>query len=136
MREDVSVKRLEACMAKRKARDRGKEAFWRGALRQQASSGLTIRAYCREHRLGESLFFFWRRELARRKSLHKQRPFVPVRVREESGAKNPGHNGGSQANRIGCLEIACDGGYRVLVSGPVDRQALRDVLAVLEGLSC
>jgi hypothetical protein len=123
-------------MAKQKARDKGKEAFWRKTQRQQASSGLTIRAYCRKHRLGEPLFYFWRRELARRDLIRKQRSFVAVRVREESGAKNPVHNGGSQANRIGCLKIACAGGYRVMVSGPVDRQALRDVLAVLEGLSC
>jgi len=123
-------------MAKRTVRDKGKEAFWRDALRQQASSGLTIRAYCRKHRLGESLFYFWRRELARRDSVRKQRSFVPVRVREEDGGSGRGHDGVSSGARIGSLEIVCAGGYRVLRHGPVDRQTLREVLAVLEGVSC
>ena len=124
-------------MAKQAARDRGKEAFWRKTQRQQASSGLTIRAYCRKHRLGEPLFYFWRRELAHRDSIRAQRSFVSVRVREESSTKSPGHNGGSEMTNVGGrIEIVCAGGYRVSVSGPVDREALRDVLAVLEGASC
>jgi len=127
-------------MAKQKARDRGKEAFWQKILRQQAGSGLTIRAYCRKHHLGESLFYFWRRELARRDSAQKQNPFVSVRVQEEeegSCTTSTWHSGGSEVKKVGGrLEIVCTGGYRVSVSGPVDRQALHDVLAVLEGLSC
>jgi transposase-like protein len=126
-------------MAKRTVRDGGKEAFWRDTLRKQASSGLTIRAYCRKHHVGESLFYFWRRELARRGSVRAQRPFVSVRVREEnggSGTKDVGHNGNSEVKNVGGrLEIELAGGHRVSVSGPVDRQALRDVLAVLEGIS-
>lgn len=126
-------------MAKRAVRDRGKEAFWRKTLRHQAGSGSTIRAYCRKHRLGEPLFYFWRRELVRRDSARKQKPFVPVRVRGEdegSGTQGAGHNGGYEVKNAGSrMEIELAGGYRVSVSGPVDRQALRDVLAVLEGLS-
>lgn len=127
-------------MAKQKARDRGKEAFWQKTLRQQAGSGLTIRAYCRKHHLGESLFYFWRRELARRDSARKQKPFVSVRVQEEaegSCATSTWHNGGSEVKNVGGrLEIVCAGEYRVLLHGPVDRETLREVLAVLEGLSC
>jgi hypothetical protein len=118
--------------AKRTRRDKGKEAFWRKMLRQQSKSGLAIRAYCRKHHLGESLFYFWRREIARRDSIRQSRPFVPVRVREENGGSDDGSNVGV---RVGDLEIVCGGGYRVRLHGPVDRRALREVLAVLEGLS-
>lgn len=124
-------------MAKRAVRDRGKEVFWRDTLRKQGCSGYTIRVYCRKHHLGESLFYFWRRELARRDSIRKQRSFVPVRVREEDGKAGRGHNDISKAKGVGGrLEIELAGGYRVSVSGPVDRQALRDVLAVLEDALC
>jgi hypothetical protein len=137
MREDVSVNRLEACMAKRTVRNRGKEAFWRDTLRKQGHSGLTIRVYCRKHHLGESLFYFWRRELAHRDSVRKQRPFVAVRVRQEDGESGRGHGGVFRTKDVGGrLEIELAGGRRVSVSGPVDRQALRDVLAVLEDASC
>ena len=124
-------------MAKRTVRDRGKEAFWRDTLRKQGRSGLTIRAYCRKHHLGESLFYFWRRELVRWDAIRTQRPFVPVLVRETDRASSREYDGVSRAKDIGGhLEIELVGGYRVSVSGPVDRQALRDVLAVLEGASC
>lgn len=124
-------------MAKRPVRDRGKEAFWRDTLRKQGRSGLTIRTYCRKHHLGESLFYFWRRELVRRDAIRTQRPFVSVRVREEGRGSGRERDGVSRAKDTGgYLEIELVGGYRVSVSGPVDRQALRDVLAVLEGASC
>jgi hypothetical protein len=61
---------------------------------------------------------------------------VAVRVRGER--EEPGTPSVvSRAKSItGSLEIVCVGGHRVLVTGPVDPQALRDVLAVLEGASC
>ncbi len=52
-------------MAK-KIRDAAKGRFWRGAVRRFARSGLGVRAFCRQEKLTESAFYFWRRELARR----------------------------------------------------------------------
>jgi hypothetical protein len=52
-------------MAKRR-RDAGREAFWREVLRRQAVSGLGVRAFCRQEKLAESAFHWWRREIARR----------------------------------------------------------------------
>ena len=43
-----------------------KERFWRDMLARFEADGCTAREFCRRHRLTESAFQFWRRELARR----------------------------------------------------------------------
>lgn len=48
------------------ARDLKKELSWRGILREQRRSGLTIRDFCRKKGLPEPLFYAWRREIERR----------------------------------------------------------------------
>jgi len=47
-------------------RDAGRETFWRAALKRQASSGLSVRAFCRQENLAESNFYAWRRTIAGR----------------------------------------------------------------------
>lgn len=42
------------------------EARWRAAVARQCDSGLTISAFCRRERLGESSFYAWRRTLSER----------------------------------------------------------------------
>jgi hypothetical protein len=105
-------------MAKGKVRDKSKEAFWRRTMHRQRQSGLTVRAFCREHALRETAFYFWRRELARREIADVV--FMPVKVVEEAPALAGGR-----------IEIVLSGDRRVHVAAPVDRQALADVLAVL-----
>jgi len=102
-------------------RDLKKEAFWRRMLRGQAGSGLSVRAWCRKHDTRESAFYWWRTQLAQRDAAAPQ--FVPVRVTAESSTVAP----------TGRIEIVLARDCRVHVVGPVDRQALADVLAVLAG---
>jgi hypothetical protein len=45
------------------ARDPDKEAYWRKQLALWQRSGLSIRAFCREHGVVETSFYAWRREL-------------------------------------------------------------------------
>jgi hypothetical protein len=123
-------------MPKGKDRDGRLEAKWRRIIREHTRSGLSIRDFCRNSKLRESAFYFWRRELerrdvARREAEQEQRKrpsgqaaFVPVRVTDEVRV-DPGR-----------IEIVLSGGHRVHVAAPVDRQALADVLAVLEGQPC
>ena len=115
-------------------RDRAKEGFWRRMIRQQARSGLSVRGWCRRHSLSEPSFYWWRRRLARSgKPAHQSDPpatgapqFVPVRITaDQAGAAN------SRPERI---EIILPGKTRVRVLGAVDRQALADVLAVLDSI--
>lgn len=136
-------------MAKGASRDRRREVRWRGIMREQDRSGLSIRGFCRKSKLPETAFYYWRSELQRRQAEHvsgvasakpeeQRRPqscvgqdsgaapvptFVPVRVEEQSTASPAG----------GRIEIVLPGGRRVHVTAPVDRQALADVLAVLAG---
>jgi hypothetical protein len=111
-------------MAARK-RDMKKESFWRRMVRGQPGSGLSVRGWCRKHRVREAGFYWWRRQLARRDT--KRRPASFVRVRVAADEPDDG------ASRI---EIVLAGGRRVHIHGRVDRQMLSEVLAVLEGQVC
>jgi len=85
---------------------------------------VSIRAWCRRHRVYEATFYSWRARLARRDAEHPGTGFVPVRVVEPEGAA-------AEAS----LEIVLVGGHRVRVRGSVDRQALAEVVAVLTGVA-
>ena len=117
-------------------RDPTKEKFWRRMVVGQGRSGLSIRAWCRRHALQEPGFHWWRRELARRDAAEQRRrprrrkpSFVPVRI---VGPSAPAES--SQPD--GQIEILLSGDRRIRVHGPVDRQTLADVLAVLEAPPC
>jgi transposase len=121
-------------MAKNKGRDRRREARWRRIIREHGRSGLGVREFCRRGKLTETAFYFWRRELQRRQEQQDQRAaiepppkptFVAVRVNEPAASP-----------AVGRIEIELSSGRRVHVIAPVDRQALVDVLAVLEGRPC
>jgi len=101
-------------------RDRRREERWRGILRRQADSGVSIRQFCCDHRLAESSFYFWRRELGRRGREEGPAAFVAVQVTPEAM--------GAEAGRI---EVMLPGAWRVRVEGAVDRTVLADVLAAV-----
>jgi transposase-like protein len=122
-------------MATGAARDLTKETFWRRMSARQAGSKLSIRAWCRKHGVNEGTFHWWRRVLARRDAEGKppvrgdtktrSTAFVPVRITEDrSKPVDPR------------IEIVLTDGRCVRVHGSVDRQALADVLVVLEGDRC
>ena len=108
-------------MAKRtKPREGNKAASWRRHVRGQADGKVSIRAYCAANGLREYSFYWWRRELARRDAA-RPAEFVLVAVTQEMPAPA----------LAGAVEIVLPGDRRVRVQGPVDRQMLADVLAVL-----
>jgi len=122
-------------MATGKGRDVAKEAYWRRMIARQADSQGSIRAWCREQSVNEAAFHWWRRVLVRRDAEAKpsvrreaktrSTSFVPVRVTEDrSQPVDPR------------IEIVLTDGRCVRVHGSVDRQALADVLVVLEGDRC
>ena len=117
------------------AQNRKKESTWRRHVEAQADSGQSVRSYCQGHGLREHGFYWWRRELARRHGVKSSAPvvppaFVPVTVAGDVPVRAPGRR----------IEIVLRGGWRVRVTGPVDRQMLADVLAVLSaqpgGVAC
>jgi hypothetical protein len=62
----------------RSSRSPEKEAYWRCHLESQFSSGVSIRAYCRQHGLSEPSFHFWRREIKKRDAKAMAPPPPPV----------------------------------------------------------
>jgi len=126
-------------MAKGKDRDMRRESQWRRIFKEHIASGLTIRDFCRKSKLPETAFYFWRRELQRRglesreaEQEQRERPgarptFLSVRLAQETETR---------AAESAGIEITLPGGARVHVAPPVDRQALADVLAVLEDRPC
>ena len=117
-------------MGKGSRRDLQRQRYWQDVVQRQAASGQPVRPWCRAHQVPESGFYFWRRELERRgvpvaAGAPVSAGFVPVAVTADRTAGGDGR-----------IEIRLAGGRRVRVSGPVDRQTLADVVAVLEGRAC
>jgi transposase len=109
-----------------------KEERWIRVLDEWKESGLSVAAFCRQHGLDDSQFWFWKREIpARRKRrawkarrigpAPKAPRFVPVRVVGES----PGADS--------TVEVELAGGCVVRVRPGFDPELLRKLLSVLEG---
>ena len=133
--------------------DSERQVYWEEAMRRWRESGQSVRAFCRNEGVRESAFYFWRRELAQRShrteaangsrpqasplttashscerasSQHSSVPsFLPVRVVEDIAAEASSG-----------VEIILAHGRTVRVRSGFDRQALADVLAVLEVRPC
>lgn len=63
-----------------------KEAFWRGVLDRQRTSGLSVRRFCLREEISEASFYAWRREILRRNA----EPDEVVRPGEEIGGTGRG----------------------------------------------
>jgi hypothetical protein len=112
--------------------------YWRGLVAEWQCSGVTQTEFCRQRGVNQGTFNWWKRQLARRSREPaadraappsnlptRQVAFAPIRIQ--------GHE-----DRVtnGALEIVLPGDRRLRLSGPVDRQQLIDVLAVLEAAAC
>jgi hypothetical protein len=118
-------------------RDLKREQVWRRHVERQRSRRLTVRAYCFNHGLHESAFYFWRRVIAERDretaattttpaaaAVPSAAAFVPVAVIE-----------GPTRRCAVPIDIRLVDGRCVRVRAGCDRQLLADVLAILEGRS-
>ena len=151
-------------MAKSKARNLAKEAMWRRRLARQTGSGQSVWAWCRQHWVTETAFYWWRRELARRdaeqkpvhpheaeqKSVHlreaEQRPMHPREAGQSPAARRVAKKGTASfvsvhvtdapaSGHDPCIEIVLADGPRVRVAGTVNRETLTMVLDVLASAS-
>jgi transposase-like protein len=52
----------------RKSRDPALERAWRERVARWAASGLSVRAFCQQHGLIETSFYYWKRELRAREA--------------------------------------------------------------------
>jgi transposase-like protein len=100
-----------------------RERFWRKLVAGQSQSGVSIRDWCDRQGVSEPSFYFWRRELARRREqrqgAHPQ--IVPVEVTPPVA--------GSRWD----VEIELPGQIVVRVGPRCNPDLLRQALTVLQG---
>jgi transposase-like protein len=110
------------------------EEFWRLALQEQKSSGLSIRAFCRRESLSEPSFYAWRRRIAKRdggataigrqpaQDNNRSTKLLPVALIDEQR---------SQAEPVGSqrLEITTPAGLTIRFGDSLSAERLLDLLA-------
>ena len=119
-------------MSNPKQRDPRKEQFWRRTIKQWRQSGLTIRDFCRLHRLAEPNFYAWRRILDERdrQQRHDEAPrFVPFQVLPEA---RPEPIASTSSHAAGGLELLLVNGRVLRIHADFDAATLRRLLALLE----
>ena len=102
---------------------------WRGIIRGAEASGLSLRAYCRQHEVDLSQFYYWRRVLQAegRQGTPKASPgaFLLVQAAGRSGAP------GQTADQGPVLELLLGRGWRLRIPGGVDEALLATTLRLL-----
>ena len=98
-----------------------RERFWRKLVAGQPHSGVSIRDWCERHGVSEPSFYFWRRELARRREQRQDASpqIVPVDVTPPVAGSRWG------------LEIELPGQIVVRVGPECNLNLLRQALTVL-----
>jgi len=106
---------------------------WRGIIRGAEASGLSLRAYCKQHEVDLSQFYYWRRVLQAegRQGEQKASPgaFVLVQAPGRSGAP------GQTADQGPVLELLLERGWRLRIPGGVDEALLAATLRLLAARS-
>ena len=104
-----------------------KAHYWQGIIREAARSGVSIREFCRQHRLKESQFYWWqhklkvgRQERSARQQGITRGPASFALVSDEPQATDAG------------IELVLGDGRRLRIRKGVDEETLRAVLAAVE----
>ena len=109
----------------------GRWEFWRTHVEAWRESGLTQRAYCREHELSEIQLSHWKHRLqkTRRRASAASR-LVPVRVLRESVPRSTEVDGHSArvGHRGGELTLVLSNGWRLEIGEGINLETLSRVL--------
>lgn len=112
-------------------RDLQKERHWREIIQRREQSGESVRAFCRREAVTESAFYWWRRELTRRRfknAADQQHSiasrFIPVKVANDGEGDKSG------------LELRLGASCVLYVRPGFDRQTLAELLAAWESRAC
>ena len=131
--------------ARERSRGRGAE-YWRDVLARWGRSGLTQAEYCRRRGLSIGTFRWWRHALARRNGGHSQARVVRGRTRGSPEARFVavrvrGADDGMPSTRqiIGSdsrIDLVLNGGRVLRIGRGFDREALLEIVRVLESGAC
>ena len=95
---------------------------WRGLVSEQSESGQTVKAFCHDRGLRDSLFYDWKKRIRAGEAAK----FVEVKLKEPSEQRKP------SPERYPAIEIRLSKGRSLLVGPGFDASHLRALLAVLE----
>ena len=104
----------------------GKARYWQKTIREAAQSGMSIREFCRRHRLKESQFYWWQHKLKAGRLERMRGPSGNraeasfALVIDEPSAVDAG------------IELVLGDGRRLRIHKGVDEETLRAVLAAVE----
>ena len=120
--------------------DRGgveRAEYWRGVIREQEGSGLSIAAFCRQRGVGQASFYNWRAKL-RQQADRQVAKFVPIELSAMPSGQPLVNHPATKSTTAACFdfEILLDNGRRLRVPASFDAQTLRELLDVLEKLPC
>jgi Transposase len=104
-----------------KAEQAERRELWRETVAQQKKSGQTVRVFCREHKLSEHSFYWWRRQLG--SSTKPPVRFALVETPTPTTARYRPRQAQSQ------IELILNSGERLSI--PADAVTLRLVLDAL-----
>jgi len=114
-----------------KQQDLKKRQFWQRTIHEAVRSKLSIREFCRQHRLKEGQFYWWQRRLnGQRRTQGLQRHKTNgttasfALVSNDPGAGDAG------------IELILRDGRRLRISRGVDEQTLRAVLEAVGSAGC
>ena len=123
------------------ARSIERERFWRQVMKKFATSGLSVRAFCRAESLSEASFYGWRREL-RLRDAETKHPIAKRTNQSQRRAKETPPPSMSPALvevvalpavTAPLIEIETPAGYTIRLHGAADPQRLAAVLGCLPG---
>jgi transposase-like protein len=97
-------------------------AKWRGLVSEQSQSGQTVKAFCHDRGLRDSLFYDWKRRLREGEAVK----FVEVKLKEPGEQRKPA------PQRCPAIEIRLNKCRSLLVEPGFDANHLRALLAILE----
>ena len=133
-------------MGNGKGRRREREAYWRGRIKEQAGSGLSVSGFCRREGISPNSFYGWRRKITKRDGELRQEEkgagscdsirgelFVPVSI--VGCGDGPGQ---VQAKRPegSLIEVVLSCGRLVRVGPGFDSETLRLLISVLDENPC
>ena len=108
--------------------DEDKARYWRATVREAARSGISIREFCRQRKLRESQFHWWRRRLA------ATRPGQGKKA--EAGAASFALVSDEPTMSDAGIELVLGEGRRLRIRKGVDEETLRAVLAAMGSQEC
>jgi len=90
-------------------RNKSQESYWRGILKQQTSSGLSIAAFCHQNSITQTKYYAWQRKLREQKSSPDRgsRSTKPSQTRRSTAKGTQLFN--RRRNRLKVLYFTSDG---------------------------